>query len=182
MLVYGRIMGTEVQVKILIVDDVPEKRLAVEAVLQELGQKIVSVGSGSEALRQILQEDFAVILLDVNMRDLDGFEMAALIRQRQRSEHTPIIFLTDSPDDAYATRGYSLGAVDYILTPVMPDVLRTKVGVFVDLFRMTEQVKRQAEAASGIGPTSMRPDLQRNSPIARRTNFWPTLAMNYAHR
>jgi two-component system, sensor histidine kinase len=138
-------MGTEEQVKILIVDDVPEKRLSVEVVLQELGQKIVSVGSGSEALRQLLNEDFAVILLDVNMPDMDGFETAAMIRQRKRSEHTPIIFLTAFPDDTYATRGYSLGAVDYILTPVVPVVLRTKVAVFVDLFRMTQQVKRQAE-------------------------------------
>lgn len=138
-------MGPEEQVKILIVDDVPEKRLAVEVVLQDLGQQIVSVGSGSEALRKILNDDFAVILLDVNMPDLDGFETATLIRQRKRSEHTPIIFLTAFPDDTYAARGYSLGAVDYILTPVVPDVLRTKVAVFVDLFRMTQQVKRQAD-------------------------------------
>ncbi|HEY2828111.1 MAG TPA: response regulator [Pirellulales bacterium] len=138
-------MGSEEQVKILIVDDVPEKRLSVEVVLQDLGQHIVSVGSGSEALRQLLNEDFAVILLDVNMPDLDGFETAAMIRQRRRSEHTPIIFLTAFPDDTYANRGYSLGAVDYILTPVVPEVLRTKVQVFVDLFRMTEQIKRQAE-------------------------------------
>src|SRR5215475_13982519 len=138
-------MGPEEQVKILIVDDVPEKRLAVEVVLQDLGQQIVSVGSGPEAIRKILNDDFAVILLDVNMPDLDGFETAELIRQRKRHEHTPIIFLTAFPDDAYAARGYSLGAVDYILTPVVPDVLRTKVRVFVDLFRMTQQVKRQAE-------------------------------------
>ena len=133
------------QVKILVVDDVPEKRLAVEVVLQELGQHIISVDSGAEALRRLLHEDFAAILLDVNMPEMDGFETAALIRQRKRSEHTPIIFLTAFPDDTYAERGYSLGAVDYILTPVVPDVLRTKVSVFVDLFRMTQQVKRQAE-------------------------------------
>src|SRR5215475_6341856 len=100
-------MGPEEQVKILIVDDTPEKRLSVEVVLQDLGQQIVSVGSGSEALRQLLREDFAVILLDVNMPDLDGFETAEMIRQRQRSEHTPIIFLTAFPDDTYARRGYS---------------------------------------------------------------------------
>ncbi|HEY2761186.1 MAG TPA: response regulator [Pirellulales bacterium] len=133
------------QVKILVVDDVPEKRLSVEVVLEDLGQQIVSVDSGSEALRRLLNEDFAVILLDVNMPEMDGFDTASLIRQRRRSEHTPIIFLTAFPDDTYAERGYSLGAVDYILTPVVPDVLRTKVQVFVDLFRMTQQVKRQAE-------------------------------------
>ena len=138
-------MDSAEQVKILVVDDVPEKRLSVEVVLQDLGQQIVSVDSGAEALRRLLNEDFAVILLDVNMPEMDGFETAALIRQRRRSEHTPIIFLTAFPDDTYAERGYSLGAVDYILTPVVPDVLRTKVQVFVDLFRMTQQVKRQAE-------------------------------------
>src|SRR5215472_10428542 len=119
------------QVKILVVDDVPEKRLAVEVVLQELGQQIVSVDSGPEALRKLLNEDFAVILLDVNMPEMDGFETAALIRQRKRSEHTPIIFLTAFPDDTYAVRGYSLGAVDFILTPVVPEILRAKVSVFV---------------------------------------------------
>ena len=105
---------------------------------------MVSVNSGGEALRRLLTDDFAVILLDVNMPDMDGFETAALIRQRKRSEHTPIIFLTAFPDDTYAVRGYSLGAVDYILTPVVPEVLRAKVSVFVDLYRMTQQVKQQA--------------------------------------
>ncbi len=131
--------------KILIVDDTPEKRLAVEVVLQELGQQIVSVDSGAEALRRLLHEEFAVILLDVNMPEMDGFETAALIRQRKRSEHTPIIFLTAFPDDTYADRGYSVGAVDFILTPASPDVLRTKVAVFVDLYRMTQQIRWQAE-------------------------------------
>lgn len=131
--------------KILLVDDVPDKRLAIEVILQGPQQTVVSVGSGAEALRQLLNEDFAVILLDVNMPEMDGFETAALIRQRRRSEHTPIIFLTAFQDDSYALRGYDLGAVDFILTPVVPEVLKTKVNVFVDLYRMTEQVKRQAE-------------------------------------
>jgi signal transduction histidine kinase len=131
--------------KILIVDDVPEKRLAIEVILQELNQTVVAVNSGGEALRRLLNEDFAVILLDVNMPDMDGFETAALIRKRKRSEHTPIIFLTAFPDDTYAQRGYSLGAVDYILTPVVPNVLRTKVAVFVDLYRMRQQEQKQAE-------------------------------------
>jgi signal transduction histidine kinase len=131
--------------KILVVDDVPEKLLAIEAVLESLNQTVVSVHSGDEALRRLLNDDFAVILLDVNMPGMDGFETASLIRRRRRSEHTPIIFLTAFPDDAFAARGYSLGAVDYILTPVVPDVLRTKVSVFVQLFQMTGQVKRQAE-------------------------------------
>ncbi len=131
--------------KILLVDDVPDKLLALQVVLQELDQIVVAVHSGAEALRRLLTEDFAVILLDVNMPEMDGFETAALIRQRKQSEHTPIIFLTAFPDDTHAHRGYSLGAVDYILTPVVPDVLRTKVQVFVDLYRMGQQAQRQAE-------------------------------------
>jgi signal transduction histidine kinase len=131
--------------KILVVDDVPGKLLAVEAVLESLGQTIVSVTSGAEALRRLLVDDFAVILLDVNMPELDGFETAALIRQRKRSEHTPIIFLTSYQDDTFAQRGYSLGAVDYILTPAPADVLRAKVSVFVELFHKTEQIRRQAD-------------------------------------
>jgi signal transduction histidine kinase len=131
--------------KILVVDDVPGKLMAIEAVLQQLDQTVVSVSSGEEALRRLLVDDFAVILLDVNMPGLDGFQTAELIRQRKRSEHTPIIFLTAFADDAYADRGYALGAVDYLLTPAAPDVLRAKVSVFVDLFHKTEQVRRQAD-------------------------------------
>ncbi|HYO24970.1 MAG TPA: response regulator [Lacipirellulaceae bacterium] len=131
--------------KILLVDDVPGKLLAIEAVLESLQQTVVSVTSGAEALRKLLADDFAVILLDVNMPGLDGFETAQLIRQRKRSEHTPIIFLTAFADDTYAERGYSLGAVDYILTPAAPEVLRAKVAVFVDLYHKNEQVRRQAD-------------------------------------
>jgi two-component system, sensor histidine kinase len=130
---------------ILLVDDVPDKLLAIEAVLEDLGQPVVSVRSGSDALRQLLGQEFAVILLDVNMPEIDGFETAALIRQRKRCEHTPIIFLTAFPDDRFAVRGYQLGAVDFILTPVIPEVLRAKVSVFVDLYRLNLQAKRQAE-------------------------------------
>jgi signal transduction histidine kinase len=131
--------------KILIVDDVPDKLLSLRVILEELNQIIVPAHSGTDALRQLLEDDFAVILLDVNMPGLDGFETAELIRQRKRSEHTPIIFLTAFPDDTHAGRGYSLGAVDYILTPVVADVLRSKVAVFVELYHMSQQVRRQAE-------------------------------------
>jgi two-component system, sensor histidine kinase len=138
-------MSVDDKAKILIVDDVPDKVLSIEVILEDLHQTVVSVHSGADALRSLLHDDFAVILLDVNMPGMDGFETASMIRQRQRSEHTPIIFLTALPDDTHATRGYSLGAVDYILTPVVPEVLRTKVAVFVDLWRMTQQAKRQAD-------------------------------------
>src|SRR6187551_687246 len=106
----------EEKINILVVDDVPEKLLAIEAILEELGQNVVSVASGRDALRRLLYEDFAVILLDVNMPDMDGFETAAMIRQRKRTEHTPIIFVTAFQDDTHVTEGYSLGAVDYIST------------------------------------------------------------------
>jgi signal transduction histidine kinase/response regulator RpfG family c-di-GMP phosphodiesterase len=134
------------KVSILIVDDRPDKLLAHETVLAELNQNLVRATSGKEALRCLLKQDFAVILLDVNMPGMDGFETAALIRQRMRSETTPIIFISAVNDtETHVSRGYSLGAVDYILTPVVPEILRAKIAVFVDLFKKTEQVKRQAE-------------------------------------
>jgi signal transduction histidine kinase/DNA-binding response OmpR family regulator len=132
------------KVNILIVDDRPDKILALEAVLEDLRQNIVRAYSGREALRALLASEFAVILLDVNMPGMDGFETASLIRQRKSSEHVPIIFVTAFGDENHSSRGYSLGAVDYIQTPVVPEVLRTKVSVFVDLYRKSEQVRRQA--------------------------------------
>src|SRR3984893_13853474 len=138
--------ATDEKVNILIVDDRPDKLLAHEVVLAELNQNIVCARSGKEALRCLLQQDFAVILLDVNMPGMDGFETAALIRQRMRSETTPIIFISAVNDtETHVSRGYSLGAVDYILTPAGPEILRAKIAVFVDLFKKTEQIKRQAE-------------------------------------
>src|SRR3954447_19771353 len=125
---------------ILIVDDLPEKLLVLQSVLEELDQNLVSVRSGEEALRHVLEQDFAVILLDVNMPGMDGLETAAMIRRRKKSAHTPIIFITAFADEVHTARGYSLGAVDYIFTPVVPEILRTKVKVFVDLYRMTQQV------------------------------------------
>jgi PAS domain S-box-containing protein len=136
----------EDKVNILLVDDRADKLLALEAVLADLGQSLVKATSGKEALKAVLKRDFAVILLDVNMPGMDGFETAALIRQRKKSEKTPIIFFTALSDtDTHVTRGYSLGAVDYIRVPVEPDILRAKVAAFVDLYKKTEQVKRQAE-------------------------------------
>ena len=134
------------KVNILIVDDRPDKLLAHEILLEELNQNIVKARSGKEALRCLLKQDFAVILLDVNMPEMDGFETASLIRQRPRTETTPIIFISAVNDtENHVSRGYSLGAVDYILTPVVPEILRAKIMVFVDLFKKTEQIKRQGE-------------------------------------
>jgi signal transduction histidine kinase/DNA-binding response OmpR family regulator len=133
------------RVDILVVDDVPAQRLAIETVLADLGENIVAVDSGRDALRYLLDHDVAVILLDVNMPEMDGFETASLIRQRPRTRSTPIIFLTADTDELHAARGYSLGAVDYLFSPFMPEILRTKVRVFVELARMHAQARRYAE-------------------------------------
>lgn len=130
---------------ILVVDDLPEKRLAYEEVLRELDQTVIAVESGTEALKQVLQRDFAVILLDVNMPDMDGFETARIIRTRKRSGSTPIIFLTAFADEVRTAEGYATGAVDYLPTPVVPEILRAKVRVFVELFQMRQQFALQAE-------------------------------------
>ncbi|HYE31319.1 MAG TPA: ATP-binding protein [Methylomirabilota bacterium] len=136
----------ESKVNILMVDDTPENLVALEAILGDLGQNLIKAHSGEEALRLLLKHDFAVILMDVNMTGLNGFETATLIRQRKNSEHTPIIFVTAiSTSETHIFKGYSIGAVDYIFTPVIPEVLRTKVSVFVELLKKTEAVKRQAE-------------------------------------
>src|SRR4051812_27261192 len=104
------------------------------------------VRSGSEALREVLNREFAVILLDVNMPDIDGLETGRLIRQYKKSAHTPIIFITAYADEMQTAQGYSLGAVDYILSPVRPDVLRSKVKVFVELYQMQQRTRAMAEA------------------------------------
>jgi PAS domain S-box-containing protein len=131
---------------VLLVDDDAAKLTALETVLGPLGQNLVRALSGREALRHVLADDFAVILLDVRMSDMDGFETAELIRQRARSERTPIIFVTAySGDEANLDRGYRLGAVDFIFAPVVPEILRAKVSVFVDLFLKTEEIRLQTE-------------------------------------
>ena len=136
---------TAERVNILIVDDLPEKSLVYKVVLEELGQNLFFAKSGEEALKLVLQHDFAVILLDVNMPGMDGFETASLIRGRRKSSRTPIIFITAFSDDMHAAQGYASGAVDYLLTPVMPEVLKAKVRVFIELSQMRQQAATQAE-------------------------------------
>lgn len=134
------------RVNILIVDDRPDKLLALEAVLSSLGQNLIKARSGKEALKLLLAHEFAVILLDVSMPVMDGFETAAMIRQRASSEHTPIIFVTSmNNSENHIAKGYSLGAVDYILSPIVPSILKSKVSVFVELYKKTEQIRWQAE-------------------------------------
>jgi signal transduction histidine kinase/DNA-binding response OmpR family regulator len=138
------------KVNILVVDDLPEKHVVFRSILEELGQNIISARSGKEALRYILEQEFAVILLDVNMPDIDGLETASLIRQYKKSAQTPIVFITAYVDEVQAKRGYALGAVDYIPSPVVPEVLRSKVRVFVELFRMNRQLQVQAAAREAL--------------------------------
>jgi len=134
-------------VHILIVDDRRENLIAVEAVLESPDLELVSVTSGTEALKQLLARDFAVIIIDVVMPLMDGFELAAIIKERERSRHTPIIFITaGAPDIEHIYRGYSVGAVDYMTKPLDADVLRAKVGIFVELFRKDQRILAQAEA------------------------------------
>jgi CheY-like chemotaxis protein len=138
-------MTSTEKANILVVDDLPDKLLVFSTILEELGQNVITARSGEEALRQVLDHDFAVILLDVNMPGMDGLETAALIRRRKKSAHTPIIFITAYADELHTAKGYSLGAVDYIMSPIVPEVLRTKVWVFVELYLMTQQVRKQAD-------------------------------------
>src|SRR5213083_865118 len=113
---------------ILIVDDRPDKLLVYGTILEDLGQNLFTAASGEQALKQVLERDFAVILLDVNMPGMDGLETAALIRGRSRSAHVPIIFITaDYGDEIRTARGYSLGAVDFMVSPIVPAILRSKV-------------------------------------------------------
>jgi signal transduction histidine kinase len=139
-------MEEEPRANILLVDDKVENLLALEAVLEELGENLVTARSGSEALRRALEKDFAVILLDVQMPEMDGFETARLLRERERSSCTPIIFLTAQyTTDFDANLGYSSGAVDYIVKPFSPQILRSKVRVFVELFKKTREIEKQSE-------------------------------------
>jgi signal transduction histidine kinase len=137
---------SEEQVNLLLVDDRPENLLALEAILEPLGQCLVRANSGPEALKQVLGDEFAAILLDVQMPGMNGFEVAEIIKSRERSRTIPIIFLSAiNKEDAYVFKGYSMGAVDYVFKPFNPDVLRSKVAVFVDLYLKQREIQRQAD-------------------------------------
>ena len=140
------VTSQEDRVKILLVDDQPDNLLSAEAVLESLGEEIVKARSGREALRHLLDHDFAVILLDVMMPGMDGFETATLIRARDRSRLTPIIFLTAlGKSEEHLFRGYDVGAVDYLFKPIVPEVLRSKVAIFAELNRKTRLLQRHSE-------------------------------------
>lgn len=133
------------EASILIVDDMDENLVALEAVLGPLGQPVVRAHSGEEALKAMLRQDFAVVLLDVVMPGMDGFETAASMKRLDQTKNVPIILLTgnDAPTD-YAYRGYSIGVADFLIKPIDPWLLRTKVNVFLDLHRMNRQLSAQA--------------------------------------
>lgn len=139
---------SEEKVKLLLVDDDEDNLLALQAILEPLHENLLLAGSGTDALRLCLDNDFAAILLDVRMPGLDGFETAALIRQRKRSSQTPILFLTAYRSDEQLFRGYDLGAVDFLFKPIVPEILQSKVAVFVELNRRDLLLRRQTEAVA----------------------------------
>jgi two-component system sensor histidine kinase/response regulator len=166
-------MSASPQVNILLVDDDPANLLALEATLQKLGQNLVSAGSGKEALRHVLEMDFAVILLDVQMAGMNGIETAAIIRERERSRHIPIIFLTGMvKTNEMMFKGYSAGAVDYLMKPIMPDILRAKVEVFVELAlgrcKLQEEVRERTRNAAEISQLNLQLE-QKNKALEERT-------------
>ena len=138
-------MSDDRRPNILLVDDREENLLALGAILEPLGHRLVKVTSGTAALKELLLDDFACILLDVQMPELDGFEVATLIKERKRSQYIPILFVTAlSKEDKNVYRGYSAGAVDYIFKPIDPQILRSKVSVFVELWEKSRQIREQA--------------------------------------
>src|ERR1051325_3604789 len=135
------------RVNILMVDDQPQKLLSYEAMLEGLGERLLRAQSGNEAFEVLLREEIAVILLDVNMPGMDGFETAALIRDHPRFTKTPIIFVTAvNTTDLDRIRGYEIGAVDYVSVPVIPEILRAKVSVFVELHRKRRELERMNQS------------------------------------
>jgi len=158
-------MNMDERTDILVVDDRPENLLALEAILDSPNWKLVKAGSGVEALKCLLDQDFALILLDVQMPGMDGFETAAMIRNREKSRETPILFITAiDKNETQVARGYSLGAVDYLFKPIVADTLRAKVGVFVELFKKSQRqqaVLRHEQARQKENEERERVELQR---------------------
>jgi PAS domain S-box-containing protein len=141
-----QVLPTDYKIRLLLVDDNPENLISLEAMLHGVTDEMVLARSGREALRSVLEhQDFAAILLDVKMPDMDGFETAELIRSRRQNRNTPILFLTGFRNDAQLFRGYDLGAVDFLFKPVVPEILRSKVAVFVELARNNQLLRRQAD-------------------------------------
>ena len=138
--------GMPDQVNILLVDDQPARLLSYESILEQLGHNLVTAHSGTEALQRLMADEYAVVLLDVNMPGMDGFEVASMIHEHPRFEKTPIIFVTGVHlDDLDRLKGYSLGAVDYVSVPIVPEILRSKVSVLVELYCKRKELQRANE-------------------------------------
>ena len=155
-------MATSEPVNILLVDDQPGKLMSFEAILAPLGERLIKASSGREALERLLKTDMAVVLIDVCMPDLDGFELATLIREHPRHQRTAIIFVSAVHlTEIDRLRGFECGGVDYVSVPVEPEILRARVGVFADLYRKTKQLEwlnRELESrVSRPGPAFMPP-------------------------
>ncbi|MBI2305891.1 MAG: response regulator [Rhodocyclales bacterium] len=162
---------------ILVVDDNPGKLESLLAVVANMGLTVVTATSGREALRQLLQRDFAVVLLDVNMPTMGGFETASLIHGRPRSAHTPIIFVTaEAGSEAERSQGYTLGAVDYIYSPVIPAILRAKVQVFVDLFHLNRRLEQQAQEIQHHAEEISRQNLQLEAASRLKSEFLASMS------
>lgn len=160
-------MESEEKVNILIVDDDPVKSTLIQNIIYDSGENIIVLDNGKDALRYLLAHDVAVILLDVNMPVMDGFETASLIRKRKQNQFTPILFITAYSTDAKeVSRGYSLGAVDYLFTPVVPEILRAKVKVFTDLFKMNKIIK-----SNFLQIQSLNQDLEKYSSILEKQKW-----------
>jgi CheY-like chemotaxis protein len=167
--------------KILMVDDRPENLLALEAILSGLGHELVKATSGEEALKRLLVDDYALILLDVQMPGMDGFETATHIKQLERTRHIPIVFLTAIDGEAHQTfRGYAAGAVDYLSKPFDPWVLRAKVVVFIELYERRRELTEQAESLrlqlAGQSASTVQPLAERAVALAREAQALATRA------
>src|SRR6476660_8239173 len=151
----------EPRARVLVVDDDEHNLLAIRTVIEDLAEVEVAA-SGEEALRHLLKGEFAVILLDVFMTGMDGYETAQIIRGREQTKRIPIVFLSAvNKEKEHLLRGYSMGAVDYVFKPVEPVVLRSKVGVFVDLFRMRREIERKAAQEQQLLDANLRANAER---------------------
>ena len=175
-------MGDEEKVNILLVDDQPGKLLSYEAILSELGENLIKAGSATEALQLLLKNDFGVVLIDVCMPELDGFELAAMIREHPRFQRTAIIFVSAiQVTDLDLLRGYAAGAVDYVPVPVVPDLLRAKVRVFAELYRKSRQLEQlnaelehrvqRTDRGAGTDQSRNWSDGSKNGPASARPHW-----------
>jgi len=174
-------MKAEPKVNILLVDDEPGNLLALQAILDPLEQTLVKASSGKEALRHVLKEDFAVILLDVQMPDMNGIEAAAAIRERERSRHIPIIFLTGMvKTDEMMFKGYSAGAVDYLMKPIKSEILRAKVEVFVELaisrLKLQQEIEEHTRSAAEISKLNLELEQKNKDLLDRTTSLQETIS------